>query len=269
MEPWQQSEYVLRGGDRGAERLQLLVRVKWPTTRVLLRRVGPRTGMRCLDAGCGIGAVTLEMARWVGPTGQAVGIDVDERCLALARQEAVRQQLLAVFRAERVTELEEESAYDLVYGRFLLTHLPEPAAALARLVRALRPGGRVVAEDVDFSGHLCYPACPAFDRYVMLYQQVVWAKGADPNIGPRLPGLFVDAGLEPVRWKVIQPAFQRGLGKRIAAVTLEHIREAVVAAGLASDGDITDLVAELEAFAGRPETILSLPRIFQVWGDRP
>lgn len=33
--------------------------------------------MRCLDVGCGIGAVTLKLARWVGPTGQAVGIDSD------------------------------------------------------------------------------------------------------------------------------------------------------------------------------------------------
>jgi ubiquinone/menaquinone biosynthesis C-methylase UbiE len=269
MEPWEPSAYVLRGGDQGAERLRLLARVKWPTTKALLRRVELKRGMSCLDAGCGIGAVTLQIARRVGPAGQVVGIDVDERCLALARQEAVRRNRHAVFRAERVTDLREEAAYDLVYGRFLLTHLPEPGRALERLVRALRPGGQVVVEDVDFTGHFCYPACPAFERYVTLYQRVVRAKGGDADIGPRLPGLVLDAGAEAVRWRVIQPVFQRGLGKRIAPVTMEHVREAVVAAGLATEAEVTAIVSELNAFVRRPRTILSLPRIFQVWGRRP
>src|SRR5215468_7907830 len=91
--------YVLRGGEKGAERLRLLARVKWPTTKTLLRRVGLRPGMRCLDVGCGIGAVTLRLAHRVGPTGQAVGIDLDERCLELARQEAARRGLPASFRS--------------------------------------------------------------------------------------------------------------------------------------------------------------------------
>lgn len=63
-------DYVLRGGDQGAERLRLLAAVKWPTTKPLLERAGLGPGMRCLDVGCGIGAVTLRMAEAVLPTGQ-------------------------------------------------------------------------------------------------------------------------------------------------------------------------------------------------------
>src|SRR5262245_48538385 len=133
--------YVLRGGEKGAERLRLLARVKWPTTRTLLRRVGLRTGTRCLDVGCGIGAVTLELARVVGPAGGAVGIDTDERCLELARQEAARLGMPAFFRKEAVDTLQDESAYGLAYSRFLLTHVPKPARAVERLVRAVEPGG--------------------------------------------------------------------------------------------------------------------------------
>ena len=65
-----------------------------------------------------------------------------------------------------------------------------------------------------------------------------------------------------------QPTYCQGPGKQIAPVTMEHIREAVVGAGLASDAEIDEVVAELAAFAGDPRTILSLPRIFQVWGKR-
>jgi SAM-dependent methyltransferase len=260
--------YVLRGGDEGAERLRLLARVKWPTTRALLRRVGLRPGMRCLDVGCGSGAVTLKLARWVGPDGRAVGVDLDERCLELARQEAAREGLPAVFRREGVHDLGEEGAYDLVYGRFLLTHVPEPGRAVERLARATRPGGLVVVEDIEFAAHFSYPACPAFDRYVSLYRQAVRRRGGDPDIGPRLVGLLLEAGLRQVGVAVVQPTYRRGPGKRIAQVTMEHIREAVVTAGLASEGEVDAVIADLDRFAHNPRTILSLPRIFQVWGRK-
>src|SRR5262245_40138446 len=118
MEPLGQNDYVLRSGERGAERLKLLARVMWPTTKRLLRQAGLREGMRCLDVGCGAGAVTLKMARWVGPTGLAVGMDMDQRCLELARQQAARKSLRPVFRAGAVHALGEEAVYDLVFSRF-------------------------------------------------------------------------------------------------------------------------------------------------------
>src|SRR5262249_39754636 len=101
-------EYVLRSGEKGAQRLRLLALVKWPTTKSLLQRVGLRKGMHCLDVGCGIGAVTLKLARSVGPGGRAVGTDMDERGVEIARQEALRRHLPALFRAESVSELREE-----------------------------------------------------------------------------------------------------------------------------------------------------------------
>src|SRR4051794_11320781 len=107
-----QNDYVLRGGDRGAERLRLLASVKWPTTKTFLHRAGLRRGLRCLDVGCGTGAVTLRMARAVGPTGRAVGVDVDERCLEVARLEARRLGFNAEFRAESANGLRDRSAYD-------------------------------------------------------------------------------------------------------------------------------------------------------------
>jgi ubiquinone/menaquinone biosynthesis C-methylase UbiE len=269
MSPAGPDGYVLRGGEEGANRLRLLARVKWPTTKAFLRRVGLRPGMRCLDVGCGLGAVTLKLARRVGPAGQAVGVDPDERCLELARRAAARYGLPAVFRGEAAHDLREEAAYDLVYSRFLLTHLVEPGRAVGRMVAAVRPGGLVAVEDIEFAGHFCHPACPAFDRYVSLYQQVVRRKGGDPEIGPRLVGLLMDGGLRRVGVAVVQPAYLRGLGKRLAQVTMEHIRDAVVQAGLASPGEVDAIVAELAHFARNRRTLLSLPRIFQVWGRKP
>jgi ubiquinone/menaquinone biosynthesis C-methylase UbiE len=111
--------------------------------------------------------------------------------LEFARQKAARHKLPAIFRVQDVMDLREVNAYDLVYGRFLLTHLPKPDEALARIARAARRGGWVIVEDIEFAAHFCYPPCPAFSRYVDLYQRVVPRKGGDPNIGPRLVSLFL------------------------------------------------------------------------------
>jgi ubiquinone/menaquinone biosynthesis C-methylase UbiE len=264
-----QFDYVLRGGSQGAERLRLLAAVKWPTTKTLLERAGLRQGMSCLDVGCGIGAVAICMVEWVGPKGSVVGMDIDERCVQLARLEAQQLGWNVDFRVGSATDLKETADYNLVFGRFVLTHLHEPERALQRMVAVARPGGVVVVEDIQFTGHFGYPACPAFDRYVTLYQEVVQKKGGDPNIGPRLPGMFLDAGLAEIDMEVIQPTYRQGPGKQIAAVTMEHIREAVVGAGLASNEEVDRIVAELGSFAGNPRTMMSLPRIFQVWGKRP
>ena len=150
--------YLLRGGRAGAERLHLLNRVKWPTTERLLKAAGLQAGMRVLDVGCGSGEVTLKMADLVGAGGEVAGIDSDLAILRLAGQEAERQGLSVTFRHLDAENLAEESAHDLVYSRYLLSHLPWPAWVVEAMVRALRPGGRLVLEDVYFPGHVCYPA---------------------------------------------------------------------------------------------------------------
>ena len=95
--------YVIRGGRAGYDRLQLLARDRWPTTRALFARAGVGAGMRCIDLGCGGGEVTFELAKLVAPDGDVVGVDMDEIKLALAREAAADRGITNVeFRALNV-----------------------------------------------------------------------------------------------------------------------------------------------------------------------
>jgi SAM-dependent methyltransferase len=265
----QSEDYVLRGGRAGAERLRLLNRVKWPTTEPLLGAAGLRAGMSCLDVGCGGGDVTLKMAALVGVEGNVVGVDRDQTVLQLARQEADKEGLPVTFRRLEAEQLAEESAYDLVFARYLLSHLPRPQRALEAMVRAARPGGRLVLEDVFFPGHVCYPSNAAFDRFVELYQAVAREKeGGDAAIGVRLLGMALEAGLVDVRVGLVVPTFREGEGKWVTRVTMEHIRGAVVGAGLASDSEVDQVVSELGRFADDDRTLMSIAPTFQVWGRK-
>ena len=151
----------------------------------------------------------------------------------------------------------------------MLTHLPDPAMALTSMRRRLVPGGVLIVEDIDCTGHFCEPDSPAFWRYVELYTQAVQSRGCDPNIGPRLPRLLREAGFERLDVNVVQPAGISGEVKLISPLTLEAIADAVLAAGLSDPDELGEVVDELYTLAEHDGTFMSIPRMVQAWGYNP
>jgi SAM-dependent methyltransferase len=241
----------------------------WPTTKVLFERVGVADTARYLDVGCGGGDVTLELAR-LAPNGHVTGIDLDEAKLELARSESAAAGIPNIaYRREDLLETPPDAArYDLIYVRFVLTHLADPGKGLAALRARLAPDGVIVVEDIDFSGHFCYPDSTAFRRYLELYTDAVARNGGDANIGPRLPALMGAAGLADIFMNVVQPAGITGEAKLVGPITLEAIADSVLKAGLATREELDKTVDDLYAFASTDGTLLSIPRIIQAWGRR-
>jgi ubiquinone/menaquinone biosynthesis C-methylase UbiE len=267
--PEAQDRYAIRGGKDGKDRLDLLARVMLPTTAQLLDHVGLSRGMKCLDVGCGGGHVVLLMAGIVGPEGRVIGTDTDTEILAMARKDAEAANVASVEfqRADACVCLCQEE-FDLVYARFLLSHLSQPESCLAAMVEACRPGGIIVIEDTDFSGSFCYPTCAAYERYKELYHKVVQRRSGDPDIGPKLPAMLRRAGIQAVELNVIQPAHIHGEGKLMASITMSRISGAGIAEGLATEDEVQQILTGLNEAAANCETVMSLPRIFQVWGKR-
>lgn len=263
------ARYIIRGGVEGKRRLEVVARVMWPTTSRVLAEAGLAPGMRCLDLGCGGGDVTLQLATSVGPLGQVIGIDMDETKLDLGQQTAKRLRLGNVqFRRLNVHDWIEESQYDCIYSRFLLTHLADPLRVLRQMLRAVRPGGLVVIEDIDFGGHFCHPPCAGFDAYVRLYRTAAARQGADADIGPKLYGMLLDAGWREVKVNVVQPTFASGEGKQIAVLTLINIADSLLDEKLVTVSELQSAIDDLTRFTDDPRTLVSLPRVFQLWGRR-
>ena len=265
------TSYAIRGGEEGKRRLDLIGKLLAPSTEELLRRAGVGPGQHALDLGCGGGHVTLAVARLVGPSGSVVGVDVDDVKLDLARQDAERLGMPNVgFRRENVLEWREEDTYDVVSARFLLSHLANRQLLLGRMMDALRPGGVCVVEDIDLAGLFCYPPSAAFTKYGTLYHEVVRRRGGDADLGPKLHGMFRDAGFEHLGVRVIQPVHTAwDDGKELTLSTLENIADAVLAERLVSPDELSATLAGLAAVAHDSTTLVSLPRIFGVWGRKP
>ena len=220
--------------------------------------------------GCGGGDVTRALGRRVGPRGAVVGVDIDEVKLQLARDEASDAGVDNVeYRAASVDELPADGGFDLVYARFLLTHLPDPGAALRSMIGAARPGAVVAVEDIDYAVGFCHPPCAAYETFWEIYPRVAADAGGDARIGRRLPVLLTEAGLEGIGIHIEQPAGFDPDVKLLSALTLENIADAAVASGLAEADQIEAHVDELHRFAARPDTMLTLPRVVQAWGRVP
>ncbi len=153
-----------------------------------------------------------------------------------------------------------------MYSRFLLSHLSDPKTVLRSIRRALRTGGLLLIEDTDFSGHFCYPPSRYFNKYVSLYQHLLKKRGADANIGQKLMGLLHEAGFADVAFQISQPAHTGGEGKRMAEITFDGISKALLEEGLLSAEQAWVIHSGLVKFREQSDSVMSLPRIFQMSG---
>jgi SAM-dependent methyltransferase len=112
------------------------------------------------------------------------------------------------------TERLPRGAFDVVHARLLLSHLPDPDAALAKLAAGVKPGGWLLVEDFD---HLtCGQVDPVEAPERARVYQALWSadlrfvseQGVQLDLGRRLFRIFHMQGLTSIT-AVRSRAFQR------------------------------------------------------------
>lgn len=264
------TEYAIHGGGEGSDRLDILGRTIEDSTREFLQKADIAPAMTCLDLGCGIGKVSMMLAQMTGDQGKVLGVDIDELNIQKATQTAQALGIANVnFSVSDAYEFESDRKYDLIYSRFLLSHLSNPGLVLEKALTWLNPGGKLLIEETDFSGHFCHPQSDDFDRYVSLYQDLLTKRGANANLGQGLPVLLSNAGFTNVAFQISQPAHKSGEGKLMAEITFKGISQALMDEGLLSESEFVEIRSGLIQHRQREDSIVSLPRIFQITAHAP
>jgi SAM-dependent methyltransferase len=249
------------------QRLATLARLLDPGSIRHLEATGVGPGWRCLEVGAGNGSIAEWLCDRVGADGSVVATDLDTTVLR-----DLSHPNLDVRTHDVLVDDLPEGAYDLVHMRLLLAWLADPALALHRLVAALRPGGVLVAEEMDFAGvaldpRLDAPRRMAFERVVAAHNEVLsGSHGFDPFYGRGVPADLAEAGLVDVDAEG-RVAMWRGAadGGLIWRLTIEQLRDAMVASGIASTHDV-DVALGL---CDDPELAVVSQVVMAAWGRRP
>jgi 2-polyprenyl-3-methyl-5-hydroxy-6-metoxy-1,4-benzoquinol methylase len=197
------SQYVLGSTDEEQERLIRQAARLDPYTERLFRDAGMGPGQRILDIGSGVGDVAMLAARLVGPSGEIVGVERDERSIARARARVAEAGLHNVtFTHSDVSQIRSAEPFDGVVGRFILQFLPNAAAVLRSLSQLIRPGGVVAFHEPTWSPLLLLTAqLPLWSACASLIRKTFQCSGANPDMELVLFRAFEEAGLlAPNMW---------------------------------------------------------------------
>jgi SAM-dependent methyltransferase len=232
------------------QRLALLNRL---TNRAFIDFLRVPAGARVLEVGSGLGILASEVAA-ASPGVSVVGV------------ERSPDQIAAAVVAPNVTWIQGDAhsldfpdgSFDLVYARYLLEHVADPAQVLREMRRVARPGARVAACENDISLFRVDPPCPAFEPVWSAFAELQRRLGGDALIGRRLFRLFRDSGFEDielsfqpeVHWYG-SPAFAAWIENLIG--NIESGRAALISEGLSREQEIEAAIRELREIARNPD----------------
>jgi SAM-dependent methyltransferase len=251
---------VSQAGDRFGALTELFD----PGTIRHLEQRGVASGWHCLEVGGGGGSIATWLSDRVGPAGRVVVTDINTRFL-----DTLKRPNLEVNRHNIVTDQLPEATFDLVHARIVLMHLPERDAVLARLCKALKPGGWLLDEEFDvLSLHTdpnVNPSEPPLHAFFAL-NQVLAERGVHLRFGRLLYGRLRALGLAEIGADARLSAGSAGSAVgRLVRSTYDQLRDAMIEGGHVSPDELAQDLRRLED----PDSLILTPTLWSVWGRRP
>jgi SAM-dependent methyltransferase len=215
-------------------------------------------GSTVLEAGCGVGAQTLTLAR-NSPHARITCVDLSETSLAQARKEADAAGVTNVhFQQADILALPQGAAsFDHVFVCFVLEHLARPMEALDALRAVLKPGGTITAIEGDHGSAYFHPDSEAAHEAIRCQVELQRAAGGNAMIGRELYPLLTAAGFREVRVSPrmvyvdsSRPDLVDGFTKKTFTAMIEGVRDSALEAGIV-DAEVFDRgIRDLHATAG-------------------
>lgn len=157
-------------------------------------------GAKVLEAGCGIGAQTVILAK-NNPEAEITSVDISSESLGKARENVRKKGIENVrfLQADIFSLPFEEESFDHIFVCFVLEHLPNPAEALKNLKKVLKPGGTVTVVEGDHGSCYFYPEGEnALKAWRCLIRVQAYMKG-NSLIGRQLYPLLQESGFKDIK----------------------------------------------------------------------
>lgn len=221
-------------------------------------------GMKLLDAGCGPGTITIDLAERVTP-GKTIGIDIQptqiEQTQALATERGITTVEVAV--ADVYDLPFPDNSFDAAFAHGVLMHLREPRRALSELHRVLRPNGILGVRDPDWGAScFCVPTTSLLETFQAIRVQRRQYLGNDVLIGRHHRRLMLEAGFvwTEAGASVDSAGTPEQLYKRATffKAVLQGITQAALQEGWTDQSTVDAIATELDTWALRPDAFSAI-----------
>ena len=182
------SRYAFGDTNLAASRLATVAEVFAPTSRSFLSDFAQGPFDLALDLGCGPGHTTRLVAEVLRPR-RVVGMDRSEYFVSLARSTATTG--ISFVEHDVTVAPFPTGAADLIYCRFLLTHLAHPQSQVEEWSTQLRPGGILLLDEVEW----IRTTDPVFGAYLEIVAAMLDSQGNKLYVGPLLETMPDPVGL--------------------------------------------------------------------------
>ena len=267
----QSDPYVLGGTQTEQQRLLAQASEFEIQSRWLLDQIDIRPGWRAVDIGCGpIGILNLLSER-VGIEGSVVGLEREERFVAMARSEIARRGLrnVEIVQADALNTGLPKTAFDLVHERLVMINVPNRKALLHEMISLLRPGGTIVLQDVDHISYTCVPLHPSWTALLDAFHATIHANGGNAYIGRELAGYLRGADIKNIRVRIHVDTVNPGEYRRTHLLSLlEVLHDKVIGTGVLTEKQLSNHREALIAHLKNPETLLIDKLLVQAWGQK-
>jgi len=244
------------------QRFDALATLFNPSTFRHMGSIGLSLGWRVWEVGAGGASVPA----WIAEQTKAdvLATDIDTTWLE------AEEDGFVVKRQDIGTEPAPDDSFDLVHARLVLVHVPQRSKALATMIDALKPGGWLLVEEADPG--LQPLACPddhgaaekLANKLKLAFRVLMAERGVDLSFGRKLPRLLRAAGLVDVQSDAYFPIGGPAVD-RLERATVEQIRARLIAAQLATEGEIEQHLSNIAT----GELDLATSPMVSAWGRKP
>lgn len=200
-------------------------------------------GSRVLEAGCGVGAQTITLAK-NSPGALITSIDISEVSVEEARRKTAAEGLTNVQceQADIFNLSYPAESFDHIFICFVLEHLPQPVEALKILKNYLKKNGSITVIEGDHGSAFFYPDSEPANQAIQCQVELQRRAGGNAMIGRELYPLLHQAGYHSIhvspRMVYVdsgKPQLVDGFTKKTFTAMIEGVREQAVKSGLITE----------------------------------
>lgn len=262
----------LAGADEFADAARTLGAIARHSSELAARKVylsllHLRPGQSVLEIGAGSGAIALDAARRVAPSGTVTALDPFQPLLDMAVAEAASTGQGANLQTQCGDARDlpfADRSFDAVYCHWLLIHVAPAARIIREMMRVTKPGGGVLCVEADWETATVHPGNPAVTRCIL---NACCDRQLDGWMGRKLLGTMRACGLADV---AAHPIVSIDDGRQ-GDGWLDHVRsraDVALAANAISPAERTAWLAAIDGGRARGDYFFSVTQ-FAAVGTAP